>query len=165
MLDITKFTKVLALAGSDMDGEALAALRKAQSMLKAANLSFTDVAQSIGGSVGGQGGERLRLRIAELEGQNDIYRTMIAGYERDLNRLRRAQPNTTRAESLKRTRAQIAAKMRSVLGDAKLSLLSDREIARQTGISPQAVGNWRRRLEAERAAKRRTVHNGRRRAA
>jgi hypothetical protein len=44
MLDIVRFTKVLALAGSDMDGEALAALRKVRAMLGAANLSFTDVA-------------------------------------------------------------------------------------------------------------------------
>jgi len=41
MLDISRFAKILALAGSDKDGEALAALRKAQKMLHAAKLSFT----------------------------------------------------------------------------------------------------------------------------
>ncbi|PGH58021.1 hypothetical protein CRT60_08670 [Azospirillum palustre] len=40
-----RFAKVLALAGSDQDGEALAALRKAQGMLKAAGMTFTDVSQ------------------------------------------------------------------------------------------------------------------------
>ncbi|MEI8396501.1 MAG: DUF2786 domain-containing protein [Rhodospirillaceae bacterium] len=46
-LDFTKLGKVLALAGSDQDGEALAALRKAGGMLKAAGMSFTDVAEKL----------------------------------------------------------------------------------------------------------------------
>jgi hypothetical protein len=44
-------TEVLALAGSNMDGEALAALRTAQKMLRAGNLTLTDVAQSWGSGV------------------------------------------------------------------------------------------------------------------
>ena len=43
-VDFERLSKVLALAGSDQDGEALAALRKAGGMLKAAGLSFTDIA-------------------------------------------------------------------------------------------------------------------------
>ena len=46
-VDFEKLGKVLALAGSDQDGEALAALRKAGGMLKAAGLSFTDLAQRL----------------------------------------------------------------------------------------------------------------------
>jgi hypothetical protein len=44
MLDIDRFTKVLALAGSNHDGEALAALRKARSMLASAKLLSGDLA-------------------------------------------------------------------------------------------------------------------------
>lgn len=44
-LDHDKLAKVLALAGSDQDGEALAALRKAQGMLKAAGKTFADLTQ------------------------------------------------------------------------------------------------------------------------
>ena len=46
-VDFEKLSKVLALAGSDQDGEALAALRKAGGMLKAAGLSFTDLGQKL----------------------------------------------------------------------------------------------------------------------
>lgn len=46
-LDTAKFTKVMALAGSDQDGEALAALRKAQAMLKSVGMSFVDVAEKV----------------------------------------------------------------------------------------------------------------------
>ena len=43
-LDIEKFDKILALASSDRDGEALAALRKARPMLNEAGLTFRDIA-------------------------------------------------------------------------------------------------------------------------
>jgi hypothetical protein len=167
MLDITRFTKVLALAGSNADGEALAALRKARAMLRAANLSFTDVAQSVAaGRGGGHEADSLRRRLAEADKLVMVLQLRISDYEQQLDELKRAQRSgKLRTGSLKRTRAEIAAKMRAILGDARLSLLSDREIARRTGISPQAVGNWRRRLATERPAARRTVHNGRRRAA
>ncbi len=42
-LDHNKLAKVLALAGSDQDGEALSALRAAQGMLKAAGKTFADL--------------------------------------------------------------------------------------------------------------------------
>ncbi|MBP2291022.1 hypothetical protein [Azospirillum rugosum] len=42
-LDTDKLLKVLAMAGSDQDGEALAALRKAQGMLKDAGKTFGDL--------------------------------------------------------------------------------------------------------------------------
>ena len=47
MLDIPKLAKVLALASSGHDGEALAALRKANTILKSAGMSFTDVAERL----------------------------------------------------------------------------------------------------------------------
>jgi hypothetical protein len=132
MLDITRFTKVLALAGSNMDGEALAALRKAKALLSAANLSFTDVAQLLAAGT-------------DSKFEADYLRAHITELEQELKELRGAPPGTG---SLKRARAEIAATMRAIFGDTWLSHLSDREIARRTGVSPQTVGNWRRRLEA-----------------
>ena len=115
---------------------------------------------AVGGG-GGQEAERLQKRVAELEDRLFNCLGQITEYEQELKQLRRAQrKGTPHTGSLKRTRAEIAAKMRAFFGDARLSVLSDREIARLTGLSPQTVGNWRRRLEAERAASRRTVHNG-----
>jgi hypothetical protein len=155
MLDKERFAKVLALAGSDVDGEALAALRTAQKMLRAANLSFTDVAQSFGS--GGKSGsnsaviDRLHATILSLH-------CRLADAEREIDRLRSRK-------GLSRTRAEIAASIRVILKSPDLSRLPDREIARRTGLSPQTVGNWRRRLEAERTSKRHTAHNGRKRAA
>jgi hypothetical protein len=36
--------------------------------------------------------------------------------------------------------------MRRLLSDSTTADLSDRELARRTGLAPQTVGNWRRRL-------------------
>jgi hypothetical protein len=124
MLDISRFAKVLALAGSPADGEALAALRKARSMLTAAGMSFTDLANQLAHAQGG--GARSPVR------------------------------------TLRRSRAEIAETVRAMLSDPDLSALSDREIARRTGLSPQCIGNWRRRLAREREARRARVHHGRR---
>jgi hypothetical protein len=158
MLNISCFAKILALAGSDKDGEALAALRKAQKMLHAAHLSFTDVAQSFEAGRHGSSGsdaDHLRRCLAEAE-------KLIVAYQDELAELQ-AMQSTAPGGSPGQTRAAIAERMRSILGDARLSCLSDREIARRTGLSPQTIGNWRRRLAAERAQRRHTVHNGRRR--
>jgi hypothetical protein len=163
MLNTDRFAKVLALAGSNMDGEALAALRKARVMLAAAGLSFTDVALSIG-KAGGHPGhsgevERLRRQLVLAEVDLDVCRKEIEDYKQKLKQL---QGERSRAGSATNLRRSLAARMRAVFGDARLSKLGDRELARRTGISPQAVGNWRRRLAAERAAAQRGVHSGQR---
>ncbi len=43
-IDLERLGKLLAVAGSDQDGEALAALRKARKMMEASGQSFTDLA-------------------------------------------------------------------------------------------------------------------------
>src|SRR5262249_41920028 len=135
MLDISRFVKVLALAGSNADGEALAALRTAQRMLCSANMSFTDVAQSLenGMPASDNSDELARLR-AELA---DAVK-LIRAYRKELDQLRARRAAST-GTNLKRTRAEIAATMRGILNDPRLSRLSDREIARRTGLSPQSV--------------------------
>jgi hypothetical protein len=162
-LNTNLLRKVFAMAGSDFDGEVLASIRTAKSMLDAANLSFTDVAQSID-PTGSRAHELsgLRTRLAESEQCVAAHLQKIKAYQQELTQLRRAgstHPSPLGGGSLKRTRAEIEDRMRTILGDALHANSSDREIGRLTGISPQAVGNWRRRLKAEREA----VHNGRRR--
>jgi hypothetical protein len=167
MLDISRFIKVLALAGSNVDGEALAALRTAQKMLRASNKSFTDVAQCLESGVplyGSRGtGELARLRVELADALK-----RILYYQNELDQLRAMRTGSAGA-SLKRTRAQIAATMRAIFIDPRLAQLTDREIARRTGLAPQSVGNWRRRIAAERADKRTPkpghVNHGRRQAA
>jgi hypothetical protein len=167
MLDISRFIKVLALAGSNVDGEALAALRTAQKMLRASNMSFTDVAQCLENGLpvngGGDTGELARLRV---ELANAMKR--IQYYQNELEQLR-APRSGSASTSLKRTRTEIATRIRAIFNDPRLSQLTDREIARRTGLAPQSVGNWRRRIEAERADKRARKrgagHNGRRQTA
>jgi DNA repair ATPase RecN len=46
-IDYDKLSKILSLAGSDSDGEALAALRRAQAQLAAHGMSFTDLAERL----------------------------------------------------------------------------------------------------------------------
>jgi hypothetical protein len=46
-LDYEKLAKVLALAGSGSDGEAVAAVRRAQALLSAEGLSFTDLGRRL----------------------------------------------------------------------------------------------------------------------
>jgi DNA-binding CsgD family transcriptional regulator len=172
-LDIKRFAKVLALLGSDQDGEAAAALAQAKAMLRKDKRSFTDVARLVViGAEREHEADHLRKRVEDLEDYGtrlkaDLYSSRVRIIrQEELERLRRAGPSSPQQTgSLKRTQTEIEAKMRAVLGDARLSILSDREIARRTGISPQTVGNWRRRLDAERAVASSTVHNGRKHAA
>lgn len=155
MLNTARFTKILALAGSDRDGEALSALRKARAMLTDAGLTFTDVAQSVGKTGGRHGhqtaeAEALKRRLLVAEFERDAFRNEMEECRRKVKELEREQ---TQRKSLRRSMAMIEARMRAVLRDRRLARLSDRELARRTGISAQAVGNWRRRLAAEQAAR------------
>src|SRR6266853_1742252 len=126
MLDISRFVKVLALAGSNVDGESLAALRTAQKMLRATNLSFTDIAQSLenGVPVSGSSDELARLRVELADAVK-----RIRAYQKELDQLRATRPAAA-GGSLKRTRAEIATTMRAIFKNCRLSQLSDREIAR-----------------------------------
>jgi transcriptional regulator with XRE-family HTH domain len=168
MFDHARFAKVLALAGSDADGEALAALRKARDMLRAADLSFTHVAQTFAAGTVRDTTETqyLRQHLATAERFNRMLQSRIDALERQLGALRsrrcKGSPSP-KSQSLKRSRAEIAAAMRAIFDDPLSYFLSDREIARRTGLSPQTVGNWRRKLDAEPLPEASTVHYGRRR--
>ena len=139
MSNTDRFLKVLALAGSNIDGEALSALRKARTMLIDAGLSFTDLAQSIG-KIGGAAvnrGEveslRRRLRTAEME--VSVCQHAIGVYREQLECQVAAARSQLKGKNLRRSLGQIEARMRAALGDPRLCRLSDRELARPTGIS------------------------------
>ena len=116
-IDYDKLAKVLSLAGSDNDGEAMAALRRAQALLSVAGLSFTDLGQWVrdgasstdGGTKGAfskaadhlgaylkERAERhqeaavLSGRIAELERAGQAKDRTIAELRRELGRLAEA---------------------------------------------------------------------------
>lgn len=62
-----RFCKVLALAGSGSDGEALAALRRARAMLADGGLSFTDIAARLNRSNDKQNAaDKARADLASL---------------------------------------------------------------------------------------------------
>lgn len=167
MLDHVRLAKVLALAGSDADGEALAALRKVSDMLRAENLSLTHLAQWIAaGPPSSSGTQHLRRRVATVERLNSMLQARISDLEIEIHHLRSRPANRSQSlnsPSLRRSRAEISDAMHAVFADPVSDYLSDREIARRTGLSPQTVGNWRRRLEAERRDETSHVHCGRRR--
>ena len=54
---------------------------------------------------------------------------------------------------LPRTHKQKSAAITTLLTDPKTGDLSDRELARRLLVSPQTIGNWRRRLGQRKAAK------------
>jgi hypothetical protein len=137
-MDTTRLAKLLALTGSNHDNEALVALRKAQASVAANGKSWTALMH--------------RAAYGEDRGEDVLHRQIIAllrAENRDLkNALKRVKADLekqAKAVTLKRSRATIAAEMRKVLGDPVLAGLSDRELARRTGLSPQTIGNWRRR--------------------
>jgi len=174
-LDLDKLAKVLALADSSSDGEALAALRLARGMLAAAGLEFRDLLQG--------GGRRFPdRRIPCLEALIRDLKGRLEASEAEVEALRRAKLETTqdfarqvaalghekcelseslrqRIEDLKRRLAEAGRTARqngskreavlALLGDPETRDLSNREIARRAGVSPQTVSRWRRKLAAE----------------
>jgi hypothetical protein len=112
-LDHDKLAKVLALAGSGNDGEALAAVRRAGAMLAAEGLSFTDLAAQVREAAGASGSawqkaadhlgaylreraerreevDRLTARIAELERAGRAKDRTVAELRGELARLAEA---------------------------------------------------------------------------
>jgi transposase-like protein len=132
IMDTTRLTKLLAMTGSSFDQEALAALRKAQGVVIESGGSWTAMMQNLGRGNGSERGNAALL--------NEISRL------RTENRRLHDELKQARAAKLKRSRATIAVEMHKMFGDPTLAQLSDRELARRTGLSPQTVGNWRRRL-------------------
>ncbi len=174
-LDRDKLAKVLALADSSSDGEALAALRLARAMLAEAGLEFRDLLK-------GGGRHFPDRRIPYLEALIRDLKERLAASEAEVESLRRAKLETTqdfarqvaalghekselsnslrhRIEDLKRRLAEAGrvARQRAGKREAVIALLQDpetrdlsnRELARRAGVSPQTVSRWRRKLAEE----------------
>ncbi len=174
-LDRDKLEKVLALADSSSEGEALAALRLARGMLADAGREFRD-------HLKGGGRHFPDRRIPYLEALIRDLKERLAASEAEVEALRRAKLETTqdfarqvaalghekselsetlkhRVEDLKRRLAEAGrvARQRADKRDAVIALLQDpetrdlsnRELARRAGVSPQTVSRWRRKLAEE----------------
>lgn len=132
MIDVEKLAKVLALADSAAEGEALAAVRTARQLLARAGLSFRDLAEIAGLaaaparplSLSPHRPEAdiaaLRQRLHELEGRNRELQRQLEGQTRETERWRRLARDTV--ERLW-------------------------EVG-QAGASPEIVAQWRQHLAA-----------------
>lgn len=201
-LDLDRLAKVLALAESDQEAEAFAALRAARDQLRRHGMGLRDLADSLspasraaaGGAALGGGGASASLgwaldaaheeigrlhgliadleeRLAAAEEDRDAWRERaVAAAPRTapsdqesavdeagpidtskeqldelLDRFRRLERRLA-GDSVGRRQADIRAAVLAYLKDPDTRHLSNREIARRLGISPQTVSNWRQRL-------------------
>lgn len=182
-MDPDKLAKVLAMAESEHQGEALSALRAARIMLSRAGLSFRDLAERARPGAAFephpssvvppatpaqppppdqlvQGLRRqvrdLELELATLRRQLDRAAGDLDRHRDEADRWRKLARETAeqlwdvgKALERKHSRHANADRRRAVLDllqDPGSALLSDQEIARRAGVSPQIVGHWRRRL-------------------
>ena len=166
-LDIDKFDKVLALASSDRDGEALAALRKARHMLSAAGLTFRDIAAAPKTTSPPQQqsrpNEHLGLKVVILERALHAARAEVLKWNEAARSAKIERETATaslaariaelerelaaaRPETVEPTPAEKRRAMMALLRDPATTSLSNREIARRCGLAPQTVCNWRNRL-------------------
>lgn len=190
-LDLDRLAKVLGMAESDRDGEALAALRAARDQLARHGLSFRDLVDglspaqraraagaaaaggtSLGWALDAAQDEIERLhgvvagleeQLAAIEEERDHWRSraITAAPEENpasphavpdggrldelLERFRRLERRLAGDEAGRR-QSDIRAAVLSYLEDPDTAHLSNREIARRIGVSPQTVSNWRGRL-------------------
>jgi hypothetical protein len=92
------------------------------------------------------------LRFRFMVDVEIIRRSECSALERDLKELLELKGKATANSSPRWAEARTGAQVRreaveTMLSDPAGVLLSDREIARRTGVSPQTVGNIRRRLD------------------
>lgn len=176
-LNAGKLAKVLALADSQQEGEALAAVRKAGEMLAKAGLSFTDLLSVPDSPCAcGADGDWVRhvaLQVIDnLQDEVATHKRAAKELQRRLNRVRRELARARRdaacwkdaaeregrilpappREPERRTHAAIRSAIEAYLTDPVKAALSDREIARRVGVSNQTVSNHRKRFLAGEAA-------------
>jgi hypothetical protein len=168
-----RLAKVLQLLDSPHDGEALAAGRRAMAILRQSGLGPTDLAKRL--STPPQSGPAKLDRALALEAQLAAATSALTAVKaelkhwqdqawtaaslvaeledavREANQQASLRPpgapeGVTSAEALPRTQAEKREAVRALLDDPSTAVLSDRELARRLSLSPQTIGNWRRRL-------------------
>ena len=97
---------------------------------------------------------RLQMLKAVLEapgGMSDrnLMTKVVEALLEDMTRLETTTPAPSRSEEPMTTATQRRAAVIAHLCDPEMSRWSDRAIARACGVSPQTVGNWRRKLSDE----------------
>ena len=109
-MDLEKFAKVLALAGSSNDMEALAALRRARQMLAADDMDFIDVVDSLVSIPTGDAEviEELEATILELRGEIRDLKSENRRLRRDAAAPASARTSPTNAGTVARLRAELA---------------------------------------------------------
>ncbi len=110
-LDVDRFCKVLALAGSASDGEALSALRRARAMLADSGLSFTDIAARLGQSNDKQNAaDRARADLASLIWEYSHKDKTVRGLQQRIGELQAALAQKDRViDRLRRELAELIA--------------------------------------------------------
>ena len=174
-MDPEKFAKVLAMAESDHHGEAQSALRAARIMLARAGMTFRDLAAMakvpdqaafVPTNVPGAGEDTWRRKVRELEARIRELENTVETQDTELIRQRGETKrwhllaretaeklwDVGQALETKRERAVVASDKRKqlieTLRDPAGFELSDREIARRIGVTPNAVSYWRWRIAA-----------------
>lgn len=184
-MDPDKLAKVLAMAESEHQGEALSALRAARIMLSRAGLTFRDLALATRQPADASPQApitppppaatpakppppdqmllALRRQVSDLERETSVLKrqldkaiTEAEKQREEADRWRTLARETAEklwdlGKALERRNIRYTAvqKRRAVLDllqDPGSALLSDHEIARRVGSSPQMVSHWRRRL-------------------
>ncbi|MGQ9366325.1 hypothetical protein [Azospirillum sp. ST 5-10] len=181
-MDPNKLAKVLAMAESEHQGEALSALRAARIMLARAGLTFRDLAtaaQAPADARPARAAEPAQPPVKPPPPDQMVLglRRQVSDLEKEVTALKRqldqavgeAEKQRDETERWKVLARQTAEKLWDVgkalerrasrhtplqkrraildhLQDPGSAPLSDQEIARRVGTSPQVVAHWRRRL-------------------
>jgi hypothetical protein len=171
-LNMDKLVKVMARMSSDQDGEALNALRRTQAMLAEDKMSFVDVANRFRQSAGKTSADfddrdelisaawKARMDAAQARQETEQAKRETAWAKQQANwakqeieRLKQdaewarqmveqARQNAERGKTVADRRATVIAMIQDPANMGR----SDRNIAATVGVSPQIVGNLRRKL-------------------
>jgi DNA-binding transcriptional ArsR family regulator len=162
-----RLAKVLQLLGSPHDGEALSAARRTIAILRQTGLEPDEVAKRLTSAPTGNVAQHRTILLetqlaaanssivalkAELKHWQDqawAAASLVAELEDSVRQARAIPPdaaNDSPDGALPRTQAEKRAAIMALLRDPATSGLADRELARRLALSPQTIGNWRRRL-------------------
>jgi hypothetical protein len=171
-LNMDRFAKIMAMMSSNQDGEALNALRHAQAMLAEEKMSFLDVANRFRQSAGKtsadfddrdelmsaalkaridaaqarQDAEQAKRETAWAQQQANWAKQEIEQLKQEVEWARQMVEQARQDAEQGKTVADRRATVIAMIQDPANRGRSDRDIAATVGVSPQTVGNLRRKL-------------------